>query len=123
MNRGDFLALGMDEQRQILDAASRQSRSKALLDSAIGLLRVAVCPECDGSGVVPVQVSARQYVTAEMASDAGQQDLTGSLYCDDEWEPQQCEWCDVRQRVIADYESNVPLHVPTGSAKRGKEVT
>ena len=31
MNLGDFLALGMDEQRQILDAASRQSRSKALL--------------------------------------------------------------------------------------------
>ena len=106
MNLGDFLALGMDEQRQILDAASRQSRSKALLDSAIGLLRVAVCPECDGSGVVPVQVSARQYVTAEMASDAGQPEMAGSLYCDDEWEPQQCEWCDVRQRVIADCEAD-----------------
>lgn len=33
MNLGDFMALGMDEQRRILDAASRQSRSKALLAS------------------------------------------------------------------------------------------
>ena len=34
MNLGDFMALGMEEQRQILDAASRQSRSKALLAAA-----------------------------------------------------------------------------------------
>lgn len=37
MNLGDFMALGMDEQHRILDAASRQSRSKALLDAIEGL--------------------------------------------------------------------------------------
>jgi len=97
-----------------IETQPTEVRSDDLLDSAIGLLRVAICPACDGSGVVPVQVSARQYVTQEMASDAGQPEMAGSLYCDDEWEPQQCEWCDVRQRVIADYESNAKVDASSG---------
>ena len=47
MNLGDFMALGMEEQRRILDAASRQSRSKALLDSIRGDAEF-IIEACDG---------------------------------------------------------------------------
>ena len=74
--------------------------SKPLLAQAIALLRVAKCPACDGSGVIPVQTCARQCVTREMAMDAGCPEMEGSLYCDDEWEPQQCQWCDERDQLL-----------------------
>ncbi len=59
-----------------------------------GLLSVAKCPNCDGSGCIAHQVSSRQYVTRDMAIDAGDESLEGSLYSDDEWEQEQCQWCD-----------------------------
>jgi len=42
------------------------------------LLRVAKCPECDGSGGIPVQVS------------------------EDDWEEQQCRWCFERNMAVGD---------------------
>ena len=71
------------------------------LDMAIGLLKMAVCPNCDGSGAT--QTQSRQVVTHDMSSDAGCQEMEGSLYCDDEWE--QCQWCDEKQQVLAAYET------------------
>lgn len=65
-----------------------------------GLLAQAKCPNCDGSGVIPHQVSSRQYVTRDMAIDAGDPALEGSLYTDDEWEAEQCQWCYEREQVL-----------------------
>jgi len=95
--------MGTDEQRNDSaeeDGAVSMSPSTSLLAQAIALLKVAKCPACDGSGVIPVQTCARQYVTREMAMDAGQPEMEGSMYCDDEWEPQECQWCDERDTLL-----------------------
>lgn len=64
------------------------------------LLRVAKCPACDGSGSIPVQTSAQEYVTRDMAMDAGDLSMEGSLYSEEKWEQQQCQWCDERKTVL-----------------------
>lgn len=71
------------------------------LDMAVNLLRMAVCPNCDGSGAVMRQVSCRQYVSRDMAMDAGDLSMEGALYCDDEFEPEQCQWCYERDALIS----------------------
>ena len=63
------------------------------LDVAIGLLKIAKCPNCDGSGSIPRQVSSKEYVSSEMASAAGDSSLEGQLYSSEEWEAEQCQWC------------------------------
>lgn len=65
-----------------------------------GLLRHAKCPNCDGSGCIPRQVSSRQYATREMAIDAGDESLEGSLYSDDQWEAEQCQWCYEKEQAL-----------------------
>ena len=50
----------------------------------INLLEMAICPNCDGSGAIPHQVSSKQYVSRDMALDAGQPELEGSLYSNDQ---------------------------------------
>lgn len=82
------------------DDRKQTTRAAALLAQAIVLLKVAKCPACDGSGVIPVQTCARQHVTREMAMAAGYPEMEGSMYCDDEWEPTQCQWCDERDQVL-----------------------
>ena len=69
------------------------------LEVAMALLDMAICPNCDGSGSTARQVSSRQYVTREMAIDGGDPDLEGSLYSDDEWEQEQCQWCFEKARI------------------------
>ena len=64
------------------------------------LLSIACCPNCDGSGGIPVQVSSRQLVTREMAMDACCPEMEGSLYSDDTWEQEQCRWCDERNQLL-----------------------
>ncbi len=92
-----------DENRHGVDLR-KLSKSKtvdaALLREARGLLVAARCPECNGSGSIAVQVSSRQFVTHEMALDACCPEMEGSLYSDDEWEEQQCQWCDERKRWL-----------------------
>jgi len=78
------------------------------------LLKTAKCPNCDGSGAIPVQTGSRQYVTREMALDAECPEMEGSLYTDNTWEPEQCKWCYERQRVV---DSNVPAEPPVVSDK------
>ena len=58
-----------------------------------GLLKIAKCPNCDGSGCIPHQVSERRCVTRDMAIDAGDEQLEGALYTDEKWEMEQCQWC------------------------------
>ena len=72
--------------------------SKYLL--LLGLVRSAVCPNCDGSGGIAHQVSERRFVTRDMASDAGDLSLEGSLYSEEEWEQEQCEWCYLRDQIV-----------------------
>lgn len=69
------------------------------------LLEIAACPECDGSGAVQVQTRQREYVTHEMAIDAGDRALEGSLYQDDEFEVRECQFCSERRALLG---SEVP---------------
>ena len=36
-----------------------------------------------------------------MASDAGDPNLEGLLYSDDEWEQEQCQWCYEKEQALA----------------------
>lgn len=74
------------------------------IELAIQLLTVAKCPNCDGSGAVQVQTHSRQYISREMAMDVGDPSLEGSLYCDDNFDVEQCQWCDERKQLIDKYE-------------------
>lgn len=65
------------------------------------LLKIAICPNCDGSGSISYQISGREYVTADMARDAGDPSLEGSLYSHEQWEQEQCQWCAERSQIIA----------------------
>jgi len=65
-----------------------------------GLLSQAQCPNCDGSGCIPKQVSSEQRVTRDMASDAGDMALEGSLYSRDRWEAEQCQWCYEKEQAL-----------------------
>ena len=57
-------------------------RSDSLLAEAIALLRVADCPNCDGSGGVPRQVAEEQ------------------------WELEQCQWYDELHSLFERYTAN-----------------
>lgn len=74
--------------------------SKSLRERLAGLLRAAKCPNCDGSGGIAVQIRGRQYVTREMAMDAGDPSMEGSIYSDDEHEQQPCQWCEERDALL-----------------------
>ena len=45
------------------------------------LLKAADCPNCDGSGSIPVQVASYQLAEPD-------------------WEQQQCQWCDEREQAL-----------------------
>lgn len=77
-----------------------------LLADAIALLRVAKCPNCDGSGAIQKQTSSRQLVTREMAMDAGNPEMEGLLYSDDKLELEQCQWCDELHGLLERYTAN-----------------
>jgi len=77
-----------------------QKMNKKLIEMIINLLNNAKCPNCDGSGAILVQVREREYITREMAMDAGCPEMEGSLYSDDEWDYEQCPWCFEKDAVI-----------------------
>lgn len=68
-------------------------------NSVIELLQMAICPNCDGNGII--QTQSRQYVTREMALDCGCPDMEGSVFNDNEYD--QCQWCDERRMLINKY--------------------
>jgi hypothetical protein len=95
-------------------------RCTGWLGRAVELLKVAKCPCCDGSGAIAAQIRSRQVVTREMALDAGEPSMEGSLYSDDEWEQQQCQWCDEKNRLISEIASQPNAEVSHGGGdKRG----
>lgn len=65
-------------------------------------LKAAKCPNCDGSGVIARQVSSKSYVTRDMAIDAGDRSLEGSIFSKDDFEFEECQWCDERNKFIGD---------------------
>jgi len=65
-----------------------------------GLLNAAVCPNCDGSGAISVQVLEETRVTRDMASDAGMPELEGSVHTPEKWEAEQCQWCYEREEAL-----------------------
>lgn len=86
-----------DQQKELLKLKTRLS----LIGS---LLKIAKCPNCDGSGMTSRQISERTFVTREMAMDAGDPSLEGHLFTDDEWVFEQCHWCHERRQVIDELE-------------------
>jgi hypothetical protein len=76
------------------------ARLSALVASAEGLIAVAKCPECDGSGTGVREVGDTEYVSREMALDAGDASMEGSIYRMPEIETFQCRWCDERKQFL-----------------------
>lgn len=72
----------------------------------VSLLRVARCPTCDGSGVI-MEGGGTIYVSREMAMDACDPSLEGSVYHHQEPQVYQCQWCDERQAAIAAHGVNL----------------
>jgi len=64
------------------------------------LLKVSKCPHCDGSGFTTVKIRDAQTVSRAMAMDAGDPSLEGSSYCDEQWEPEPCQWCAERHSAL-----------------------
>ena len=73
-------------------------------EKLVSLLKMAVCPNCDGSGAIPHQVSSREYVTKDIAIDAGDPALEGALYSGEDWEAEQCQWCDEKKQALKEAE-------------------
>lgn len=51
------------------------------------------CATCNGEGVIVAKYWPRQEVTREMAMDAGDLSMAGSLYSDEEYEYEPCPDC------------------------------
>lgn len=65
------------------------------------LLAVARCPACDGSGVLVTGGREVEYVSRDMAVDAGDPSLEGSIYRESEPEISQCQWCHEKSALLA----------------------
>ncbi len=70
------------------------------IDNLLYLLKQAKCPNCDGSGAILRHNSVNQYVTRDMAIDAGDKSLEGSLYSKGDCDIEPCQWCDERNQLI-----------------------
>ena len=60
--------------RELMEAKAENAELKELL-------KAADCPNCDGSGSIPVQVASYQLAEPD-------------------WEQQQCQWCDEREQAL-----------------------
>jgi hypothetical protein len=79
---------------------SYESNQKLIKD-LVKLLKMAKCPDCDGSGIVITKTRDRQYVSRDMAIDAGDRALEGALCQDEEFDYCQCQWCYEKKAIIA----------------------
>lgn len=74
------------------------------------------CPECGGSGVVPILLAPAQVVTHEMALDAGEPTWEGSLLTAEVWDYAPCETCGPAQDEAALEQSPTTLVMANGSS-------
>lgn len=65
------------------------------------LLSVALCPNCDGSGATVEMIQQAEYVTQEMANDAGQPERAGERLRDNQYAQVECEWCHCKKALLA----------------------
>lgn len=86
-----------------IEAEQQRDAFKAAADRLAGLLSIAECPACDGSGVIVGESHPTEYVSREMALDAGDPSLEGSIYRTGDAEVSQCQWCDERKQSLADH--------------------
>ncbi len=63
------------------------------------LLAVANCPACDGSGAIIREGHGPEYVSRDMAMEAGDVSLEGSIYRAAEPVIEQCQWCEARKNA------------------------
>lgn len=86
----------MSEETNHIDGDKPAVPSNPLLASAIGLLRIARCPDCEGEG---------WYVREVGGCDSdGENDTRECIQ-------EQCQWCWERDRVLAEYDkANPTLH-------------
>jgi hypothetical protein len=71
-----------------------------LLSDLRALLETAICPQCDGGGVIVEGTGYTEYVSRDMAIDAGDRSLEGSVYRHKDPEVYQCEWCARRTDLL-----------------------
>ena len=80
----DILTVSREMEERAYRAEAALAALAADLSATIELLRWAKCPECDGSGSIPRQIS------------------------DYEWGAEQCEWCFDRNAAVADRSKKNP---------------
>ncbi len=85
----------------------------------VGLLRVAKCPNCDGCGFTVELRGHTEYVSRDMARDAGDLSLEGSVYSQPEPEQVQCQWCAERDQVIEEFDKR-KARPPVASEEESK---
>jgi len=78
-------------------ADNRDSLIRELVDFA----KLNNCPDCDGSGVIVSKGYDRRYVTRDMALDACDPSLEGTLYTEEQHQQEQCQWCFLKKSALA----------------------
>lgn len=63
--------------KDVMQCKAKFKATTAVVEKARALLVAGKCPACDGSGGIPVQIG------------------------EDEWEEEQCQWCDERKQWLA----------------------
>jgi hypothetical protein len=76
---------------QIFPADESNERSHTD-DEIENFLKITKCPHCNGDGFV-IYPGDKQYVTRDMAYDAGDLSLEGSFYRESEPVIEQCPYC------------------------------
>jgi hypothetical protein len=83
------------------DDDTMRTETECRLQDALNLLKVAKCPNCDGSGAKLVQTKGFQHVTRTMALDAQCPEMEGMVCSNDEYDYEPCQWCDERRQLLA----------------------
>lgn len=82
-------SVGWNNRQNLKDKIALTERVKELKV----LLKIAKCPNCDGSGAIPVPIvvsGSRQISETEF-------EQTQEV----KWEPEQCQWCDEKTKLLA----------------------
>ena len=81
------------------------------LHTFVHLLSTAKCPDCDGSGQYELRTKTN-YITSEMAQDAGDPSMAGMVYSV-ETTTVQCMWCWHRKELLQILNSEKPVQTNT----------
>jgi len=95
LKKGDYQGIESELVLEVAQLRAENERLKKEKAELVGVLEEIAddCPNCDNVGYTVHQVSGRGYATRDMAIDAGDINLQGEPYSNDEWEQEQCEFC------------------------------